>query len=203
MKKYMKTNPNGNGMSERDMLLNKYKSARYSLIFIVALTAINVIFSITNTDTYFLFSIFAPYITVVLAKFYTGSLPDEFYLDKNVNILEFPWLPQYVLTIAIIAAFAVLAVYTLIFFMSKSRKTGWMIAALVLISIDTLVLIGYCLPGGGFLEWIFDFVFHAWMIYDLAVGIRACKQLNELPEENIVDEPPTGGDAPSAPSDFQ
>ena len=60
-----------------------------------------------------------------------------------------------------------------------------MIATLVFVAIDTVVLLLFV---GLSLDWIFDYVFHAWIVFCLARGISSHKKLKELPEEDELAE---------------
>ena len=64
--------------------------------------------------------------------------------------------------------------------MSK-KKVGWLTAAVVFVSMDTLALI---LLFGIRLDNLIDILFHAYIIYCLVRGIIAHNKLKYLPEED-------------------
>lgn len=164
--------------SSRDALQGKYNAARASLLAVILFTLVNVILVFVDSNTYFLFSLFVPYILVALGALYTG----------RISGYSIP--PVYMWSdTAFYIAIAIAAVCILLFFLcwifSKKNKAGWLIAALVLSVIDTGLGIWYYGIGT---EIIMDLVFHAWVIFSLASGISAHKKLKALPpEEEIVD----------------
>ena len=133
----------------------KYKSARASLIMILVASVIN-IFSIAFADSYFLFS---SYFTTLLA-----ALGATLYVETGF--------------MALFVVFALLALvslvpYLLCFIFSK-KHPGWMIAALVLFSLDTLLLLldfVAALLIGDF-SMLIDMAFHVYAIVCLALAVK-------------------------------
>ena len=169
-------------VTPRDALQNKYNSARANLIFVVAFTLINIILLFTESSSYFLFSLFIPYMLVFLGAMLTGNLSSA-YTDAELATLEF--LPNSVFIVMAVIAAAFLAVFVVGWILSKKNKAGWLVAALVLTCIDTAI---FLLMGGLALDSLIDILFHIWVIVSLASGISAHKKLKALPpEEEIVD----------------
>ncbi len=160
----------------RTQLETKYNSASYNLYLLVAFTVINLILVLTNSNTYFLFSAMIPYYITSLAMFMCGKLPEEAY----DSMYEYEFLDNSVLTVAIIAAIAITAVYLLCAIFSRKHRVGWIIAATVLFTIDTVSMF---LIYGFSADMIIDILFHAWMLYYLIAGIVAHNKLKKLPEE--------------------
>ena len=167
----------------RQILENKYSSARANLLIVVAFTLINIVLTFTDSSSYFLFSLFIPYMLVLLGAMLTGNLPGA-YTAAELEIIEF--LPNAVFIIMAIVAAAFLAVFVVSWVVTKKKPAiGWLIASLVLASIDTGIFV---LFGGISLDTLIDLVFHVWVIVSLAGGISAHKKLKALPpEEEIVD----------------
>lgn len=167
----------------RQILENKYSSARANLLIVVAFTLINIVLAFTDSSSYFLFSLFIPYMLVLLGAMLTGNLPGA-YTAAELEIIEF--LPNAVFIIMAIVAAAFLAVFVVSWVVTKKKPAiGWLIASLVLASIDTGIFV---LFGGISLDTLIDLAFHVWVIVSLAGGISAHKKLKALPpEEEIVD----------------
>lgn len=125
-----------------------YQSARYAILFLVALTAVNIILSAAGSSRYFVSSVFLSYFMVTI-------------------------LPNRGLGVAIAAA--ILAPYILAFFLSK-KKPGWMIVALVLFVLDTLFVIFtmFLLHQAGESPWsmLLDLALHAFVIFELVMGVK-------------------------------
>ena len=177
-----KTN-NAAQATPRQILENKYSSARANLLIVVAITLINIVLAFTDSSSYFLFSLFIPYMLVLLGAMLTGNLPGA-YTAAELEIIEF--LPNAVFIIMAIVAAAFLAVFVVSWVVTKKKPAiGWLIASLVLASIDTGI---FLLFGGISLDTLIDLAFHVWVIVSLAGGISAHKKLKALPpEEEIVD----------------
>lgn len=167
----------------RQILENKYNSARANLLIVVAFTLINIVLVFTDSSSYFLFSLFIPYMLVLLGAMLTGNLPGA-YTAAELEIIEF--LPNAVFIITVIVAAAFLAVFVVGWVVTKKKPSiGWFVASLVLASIDTGIFV---LLGGISLDTLIDLAFHVWVIVSLAGGISAYKKLKALPpEEEIVD----------------
>lgn len=147
-------------MTLRQSLEQKQKSGRSNLLLAIILTIVNIVLLFTGSETMLLFSISVPYYAVIF-----GVIFEEQAL---------------VITGCVIAAI-ILAVYFLCWLLSKKRP-GWLVAALVLMILDTLALIGFYLLIEE-ISGILDLVFHAMIIYYLAVGISSTKKLRNLPPE--------------------
>lgn len=170
-------------LSPREILESKYKSSRLNLLIVVALTAVNMVMLLTNSDRYFLFSAFIPYMTTFFGMMMCGKFPAEFYGEDYASAV---FLDQSFFISMIVIAVFILVLYLLSWLLSKKHKVGWLVFALVLFSVDTLCLL---FMGGNLSENIVDILFHAFVIYELSSGIRAHSKLKKLSvEENVVSE---------------
>ena len=168
-------------MTERERLEGKFASARGNLLLVVVFTVINLVLLVINSDTYFLFSAFVPYLIASTGMLLCGKYPAEYYED--IGEMEFFGESVFVGIIAIAVILTLL--YLLAWFLSKNQKSGWLIFALVFFSIDSLCM--FAVTGFAF-DSIIDIIFHIWVIVSLAGGISACKKLKNLPEEPEVEE---------------
>lgn len=136
-----------------------YKIARQNLLLLLVFTAINLVLLVANSDIMFLFSAITPYF---IAQF-------------GIELAEY--IPAS-MGICFVIALAILAVYLLCYLFSK-KSFGWIIAALVLFSIDSVMLLGLMLLGLGSLG-VFDLInlaFHGWVLYYLISGVNAGAKL--------------------------
>lgn len=183
-------------LSERDMLEQKYRNARMNFLLVVMFTVINVLLAVTNADLYFLFSATIPYLLAALSMLFCGLYPPEYYAEVGIDIIN-PW-PSEVLIVALVLAAVIITLYLLAFFLSSKGRVGWLIFALVLFGIDTVVLFLYF---GIDVTRLVDYIFHVFVIVILAGGIRAHYKLKSLPEEPAEALVTESGDAPATECD--
>ena len=168
------------GLSERAMLENRYRSSRIDLLLVAVMTLVNIIFVITGSDTYFLFSATVPYLLSFVSALYCGMLSPEVYEYLEIDPATAEFLPAPVFYVALAIALIFTALYVLAFFLSNKGRYGWLIFALVFFIIDTLIMFGYY---GISFDMIIDLLFHIWVLYYLIAGISAAKRFKELPPE--------------------
>lgn len=144
-------------------LRQRYAAARGNLLAMLIFTVVNIILLFTPVDLMMLFSAAVPYYGVALGVF-----------------MEIPVFLIFTLVVAAI----ILVLYLLCWIFSK-KHVAWMIVALVLFAIDTLMLIPATLL---LLETppILDFVFHALVLYYLILGTISGCRLKNMPAEQIV-----------------
>lgn len=169
-----------NPLSERERLQNKYNSARGNLLAAIVFTVINIVLLFVDASSYFLFSIFVPYFIATMGMLVTGRFPEEYYAEDWAG---YEFLDSSVFIVMLVIAVAILVFYLLSWIFSKKNKVGWLVFALVIFSIDTLVMLFL----QGITESIMDVIFHAWVIVSLTSGIIAYNKLKKLPEEEIVE----------------
>lgn len=180
MARLFKNNTQGQVFSERQLLENKYQSYRHEIIAVVICTVINAVLLLTNADTYFLFSAYVPYFMISMGMLFCGKLPAEYYEDLDgMELLD----DSFLVVMCVLAAIGI-GIYVLCWFMAKKR-VGWLVAALVLISLDTLALF---IIAGLDMTMILDYIFHGLIIYSLVMGIITDKKLKALPEEDELTE---------------
>ena len=172
-----KNNTAQNNFGERQILEAKYTNARHDILLMIIFSLINaVLIFIDPTEGYFLFSAAIPRFLISTAMFMCGKMPVIYY--EGLDGMEL-WDDSILIVMSIIA-FAVIGIYVILWFMSK-KKVGWLTAAVVFVSMDTLALI---LLFGIRLDNLIDILFHAYIIYCLVRGIIAHNKLKYLPEED-------------------
>ena len=149
--------------TQRQVLEQKAKGGRSNLILAIILTIVNIVMFIAGSDGMLLFSISVPYYAVIFGAILGGQ--------------------ELMITGCVIAGI-ILAAYLLCWLFSK-KHLGWLIAALVLMILDTLCLIGFYVLAQE-ISGVLDFVFHALIIYYLIAGISATRKLAKLPPEEPV-----------------
>lgn len=169
-----------NNLSERQVLEVKYKNSRNNLLIVVAFTVVNILLLISKSDTYFLFSAYIPYALVVFGMLFSGMYPQEYYEQE---FSEMQMLSPAFFAVLLGIALVIVAFYLISWIFSKNNKSGWLIFALVIFSVDTLGMLFFT---GVALENIIDIVFHVWVIISLALGINAGSKLKKIPAEDAV-----------------
>ncbi len=182
--------------TQRQVLVSRYSAARSNLILLVAFSAINLIMLATGAGTYFLFSASVPYLITDLGMFLSGMYPEELY--EGFEGMYF--FDKSFFVIMLIISLLILAIYMLCWLFSKKNKVGWLISALVMFGIDTLVMFAYY---GISPDMIIDIIFHVWVIVILAMGIDAHFKLKKMPAEVTMIEAkyrelPADGDGENA-----
>lgn len=166
-------------VSQRQIWEGKLRMSRMNFLLIIGFTLINTILLLTQNFTYFLFSAYIPYYLVDMGMALCGLYPPEFYL----SVPGFVPFDISVLVILSVFAFLIIVFYLLCWLFTKKARIGWMIAALVVFSLDTVWL----LWAVGFnVAILIDVLFHAWIIYELVIGIIACRKLKHLPPDTAI-----------------
>lgn len=178
----MTMNRNVTQLAPRALYQSKFNSARYNLLLVVAMTAINVVLLMLGGSSYFLFSATVPYSLAIDGMYMTGRMPEDWYTDWPATV---PFLDSGYMTVMMVIAFAIILVYLACFFFSKNFESGWMIAAAVIFSLDTLYLV--FIYGVG-VDSIMDLLLHAWVLYYLISGSVYGIKLKKLPEDEPVQE---------------
>ncbi len=158
----------------------QYNAARKNLLLVVVFSAINVMFLVLDSFSYFLFSASFPYMLVDLGKYLCGMYPAEYY----VGDLEAAFfLPPSVYYVLLSMAAVIIVLYLLCFLFSKNGKVGWLIFALVFFGLDTVGMFVYFQIGA---DMVLDVLFHIWVLVLLCIGIRAHFMQKKLPPEPEV-----------------
>ena len=158
------------GFTKKELAERQFLSSRLTVLLICVFTAINIILALTGSDSYFLFSAI-PYYAVILS--YIGVAAGE--------------LPMGVLIVAIAFAVVVIAAYLLCFIFGK-KHFGWLIAALILFSLDTIYFI-YIIISAFDASMIIDIVFHLYVIYSLVMSVVNFFKLKNTAEEETAPAP--------------
>ena len=181
-------NKNNNGVNagaqptQRAVLEARYRNSRLNLLLVVIFTTINMAFLFLDATSYFLFSAAVPYFLTYFGLYFGGKFPAETYADVVPEGYEFVGYGNgVVIALTVIAALIVVA-YLLCWIFSKKNRVGWIIAALVMFSLDTIVM--FVLSGFS-IENLLDILFHIWVLIDLILGISAYFKLKKLPVEEI------------------
>ncbi len=144
---------------------NQYAVARGNFLLVVIFSLINVVLCLLGQDTYFLFSAIVPYFIASIGALWGGLYSPEYYADLEMTEADF--LPVGFVIACAAVAVVIIATYFVCWLLSK-KHVAFMIIPLVLFVIDTVampILFGFSL------EWILDYVFHAWVLVSLIIGI--------------------------------
>lgn len=149
-------------MGEREKLLKKYSSARTNLLMMLILTGVNLILIAVNASISFPFSAAMPQVAYAIGStFAEESGSSAFFI------------------IGLVIALISIAMYLPCYFLSKKRY-GWLIGALVLFIMDTLLLILFMVTLGDFTSSLIDVAFHAWVLYYLITGVSSGSRLSHM-----------------------
>ena len=188
-----KTNvPNTAPLSPRAELERKYNNCRVNLLLVVLFTVVN-LFTVTFGNTYFLFSATIP---MLLPLGFSGVAADPEFLAE-LGIAAEAITP--ILIAGLVCGLILTVPYLLCWIFSKKR-VGWMVAALVLFSLDCLfLLITFDL------SMIADILIHAWVMFYLITGVIHGFKLKNMPEDEPLPEFGTvtpEGETPAAENAF-
>ncbi len=178
------SNQNGNmnqGLSERQILANKYNRSRSNLLLVAIFTAINILMLTLNSGSYFLFSATIPYFLISISMEYCGMFPAEWYEQVYENGVPYEFVDNSLFIGAVVVSVIIAVFFLLCYIFSKNLKRGWLISALVLYVIDTAFIFRFF----NLSAMILDIVFHIWVLVGLVMGISAYNKLKALP----ADEP--------------
>lgn len=167
------------GLSERQILTNKYNRARSNLLWVTIFTAINILMLTLNSGSYFLFSATIPYFLISFSMEYCGMFPTEWYEEVYKNGVPYEFVDKSLFVGALVVSIIITVFFLLCFIFSKNLKSGWLISALILFSIDTAFIFLFFNP----LTRIVDIIFHAVVLITLAMGISAYNKIKALPAE--------------------
>lgn len=139
--------------------------SRGAILLVLCLTVVNLGLLIAGSNTYLLFAASAPYYLTIMARGF------DLAASGAVN-------GGYTWTALVFSALA-LGLYLLCWLLSK-KNPKWLTVSLILFTVDTICLALLCrFVFGGFTDSIMDFFMHAWVIYELYVGVRAARNLDE------------------------
>ncbi len=144
---------------------NQYNVARVNVLSVVLFTLINVVLCLLGMDSYFLFSAIVPYFIASIGALWGGLYPPEYYADLEMTEADF--LSTGFVVACAVVAIVIIALYFVCWLLSK-KHVAFMIAALALFAIDTILM---PVLFGISLDWILDYVFHAWVLVSLVIGI--------------------------------
>ena len=159
--KFKANNPAAVPTTPRQITQAKYNRSRYNLLLVAIVSVIN-LFSLSLSQTYFLFSAQIPSFFVEL-----------FMYTEDGEIAPFTDL-----IVPIVIGVILTIPYLLCFFFSKKRP-GWMVASLVFFVLDCIFLVTmYYLS-----DVILDLLFHALVLFYLVTGVINGYKLKKMPED--------------------
>lgn len=152
-------------------LEQKYNTARLNLLLMIGLTVVNLVLLFTGSDVMMLFSATVPYIAAVFA------------VSPGWNVF-FPFFIGF--------AVVIILLYLACWFFSK-KHPAWMIVALVMFVIDTLVMAAMYIAAGDS-SVVMDILLHLYVLFYLISGTvngfklrKEAKQASELTEAPYTD----------------
>lgn len=168
-----------------EYLLQQIAGARSALLVVLIFTVVNLVMLLLDSGTYFLFSASVPYYLTA------------FGLGMDIGMGESGIGTFTLISLGISAV--MLLLYLLSWLLSKKRS-GWLVVALVAFVLDTVALVLVCLAFDAVTDSIVDFLFHGWVILQLAQGIIANRKIRKMIRE--FDPDTEESDAPVTPWDL-
>ncbi|MDE6659071.1 MAG: hypothetical protein K2K01_03010 [Eubacterium sp.] len=153
-------------MQDIEKLKKRINTAKTSIILVAVLTIANTILIAVNADMVFTFSAHVPQLVTFMFSEIAVEMQEKSYLYIGIAI-------------AILMSLIYVALW-----LGAKKKNSFMVVALVLFSIDSAVLL-YDLLLAFDASFIIDIAFHAWVIYDLILGISAYSKLKKIPAEEL------------------
>jgi len=145
----------------RQTLEKQLKNGRLNLFLVLIFTVLDMVLIITESTYSFPFSVYFPQVVVSIIKYFdlgsTGTI------------------------IGIAVIFICLGAYFL-FAVLADKHHGFLVGALVLFSVDTIMVFVFAFTVG---DMIIDILFHLWVLYYLIMAIRAGIKLSKLPPEPV------------------
>lgn len=151
--------------NKQEKLKRQYATARTNLLLMLVLTVVNIFLIFVEADYMLLFSATVPYFSVLVG------------VSDLTGMLLAP---------SIVIALVALTLYLLCWIFSK-KHIGWMIAALVLFIIDTVVMAVLYFLAEDF-SGIFDALIHIWVLFYLIMGVNSGSLLSKMSEVITCDE---------------
>ena len=160
------------GALTRARAQQEYNSARGNLLLVIILTVVNIVFLFAGSGTLMLFSASVPYFSVIFGQAFTWETQNNVFLYASL-----------------VFAGVILLAYLLCWIFSK-KSSGWMVFALVLFIVDTVVMIALYVWMQE-VSGILDAIIHILVLYYLFIGVRRGAQLPTLPpDEEVSPETP-------------
>lgn len=166
-------------VAKRNKSAARFKQGQSTLLFVAAITLINMVLLITQSDMYLLFCAIMPYYVVYFAMIFCGKYPPEVYEGWGEDILESP-AGNGLFIGAIIFALLVIAALAICGYLSMKKKWAY-ITGFVIAMIDTVVFLG--LIGMGILDplgSLLDILFRIWIVVELIIGLKNMVTYNKL-----------------------
>lgn len=160
-----------------DYLEKKIDFGRHLWLAFILLTVINIVMFVADWGVTVLTAAVVPYNLVVYCK---G-------LDNGFVEGAWPEIGGFTL-IALIASALILGFFFLCWFLSRSRRS-WMIAAVVLMCLDTvgLLLVASLVYQNLFINMV-DIFIHVWMIWMMIKSLKYIRELKTFLEEEASKE---------------
>lgn len=164
-------------LTKRERVETWYRNARYFIMASLLLTCLFTILSLIRPHP-FLLTLTVPHTLIVWGYLSSGRAPADVYASYAETGFTASVKGDATLILAVVAALLVLSLFAVCWYRSKDHHAGWIIAALVLMLVDTAAMIViYGFPA-------FGVVFHGGVIIILIIGIRAHFRLKKMPPDH-------------------
>ena len=165
-----------------ELWTRQIKLARYMLLGTVIVTALNIVFLLTNTQLYISYCAALPYYLVWLGKIFDNGL----YLGAANG--EFA-------ATGMVMAGVVLAGWLLVWWMARSSRT-WLKIGMIAVVVDLLIqLVLSVVLFSDIMGFFWEFILHGAVIWEISQGLKAWSEKTAaesrqvLQQEEAVPEP--------------
>jgi len=174
----------------REDIERKFEKSRTISLWAAIFSVINLVLGLVNVDLMFLFGAIMPRYIIEFGRYFS-----EYFGNQLLFI------------IGVILAFMGIAIYGLCYALSKKYK-AWILVALVLFTIDSLVLILWSSSLSFDFVLLFGIIWRFWVIFRLASGVKAWLDLKKAPlvvltSQNNIEQYEENQDENSQPEDVQ
>ena len=138
----------------------KFSRARANLLVLIAFTVINLIILLFDFNIAFLFSAFVPQLLFIVMEDLASA------------------------GLGMIIALLAVSVYGVCHLLSKKRRV-FMLIAFILFVIDAVIMLGMMMWLGDFSSFIFNILFHTWILFYLFTGSVAWYKLRKVTASDL------------------
>ncbi|MBQ7365345.1 MAG: hypothetical protein IJW46_07085 [Clostridia bacterium] len=168
----------------KELYARDLKISSMNILAMAALTLVNIVLVITNSDSSFPFSASIPLYLVLIFSEMCGMRPDAFYEEfygpdwKDAEFFD-PGLFWGVVVVAVLLT----AIYFVLWYFAKKKKV-FSIVLTVFYAIDTVALLIFNTTIYAFSAMVLiELLFHAWVFYYLILALKAWDGMAAAPSE--------------------
>ena len=173
----------GSWQSDTDIERKRYERiygiSRHGILIIVLFTLMNLIIKLRTYGDCFIFSAYIPYVLLEYGMLYSGVYPEGFDPGGLTRMAKYD---TSFFSIMMVVAVVIVVIYMYCWKYSKKNRSGFMITALLMFSVDTL---SYFMSNGVSFDGITEIIFRTVILIGLIAGVIAYFRIKELPVKSL------------------